>query len=78
MHIADAVGTACVALFGPTDEKMTGPYGSRHALIRGGNCELSPCFERKCPLQKQSCFSAVDAEQLAGRMVEFLTTRDPD
>ena len=34
MHLAAAVGTPVVALFGPTDPARTGPYGPGHRIIR--------------------------------------------
>jgi lipopolysaccharide heptosyltransferase I len=47
MHIAAAVGTPVVALFGPTSAARTGPYGEGHrALARRVPC--SPCFSRVC------------------------------
>lgn len=36
MHIAAAVGTPTVAIFGPTDPVRTGPYGAQHQVIRDG------------------------------------------
>ena len=35
MHLAAAVGTPVIALFGPTDPARTGPYGPGHRVIRG-------------------------------------------
>jgi len=32
MHIAAAVGTPVVALFGPTSAVRTGPYGMGHSV----------------------------------------------
>lgn len=34
MHMAAAVGTPTVAIFGPTDPVRTGPYGRMHRVIR--------------------------------------------
>ncbi|MBL7114342.1 MAG: lipopolysaccharide heptosyltransferase II [Kiritimatiellae bacterium] len=34
MHLASAVGTPVVAIFGMTDPTVTGPIGSRHRVIR--------------------------------------------
>ena len=34
MHLAAAVGTPVVALFGPADPNRTGPYGDDHIVIR--------------------------------------------
>lgn len=36
MHIAAAVGTPVVAIFGPTDPKRTGPYGGRARVVQMG------------------------------------------
>lgn len=40
MHIAAAVGTPTVALFGPTDPVRTGPYGDIHRVLRCGDSLL--------------------------------------
>jgi len=34
MHLAAAVGTPVVALFGPADPRRTGPWGSGHRVVR--------------------------------------------
>jgi lipopolysaccharide heptosyltransferase I len=34
MHMASAIGTPCLAIFGPTDPKRVGPYGPQHRVIR--------------------------------------------
>lgn len=47
MHLAAAVGTPVVALFGPTAPWRTGPFGKGHKIIRAGLC-CSPCFKRQC------------------------------
>ena len=47
MHIAAAMGTPVVALFGPTSPRRTGPYTER-ALIVGPQLACSPCFKRTC------------------------------
>ena len=48
MHIAAAVGTPVVALFGPTDPERTGPLGDRHTVLRR-DLSCSPCFLKQCP-----------------------------
>jgi ADP-heptose:LPS heptosyltransferase len=47
MHLAAALGTPIVALFGPTDPRRTGPYGPGHAVLRSG-IPCSPCLSRRC------------------------------
>jgi len=64
MHIAAAVGTPVVALFGPTSAVRTGPYGVGHEVLTG-KVPCSPCFSRTChntlPLE---CLRRVSPEQV--------------
>jgi lipopolysaccharide heptosyltransferase II len=64
MHIAAAVGTPVVALFGPTSAARTGPYGVGHHVLTG-NVPCRPCFSRTChntlPLE---CLRTVLPEQV--------------
>lgn len=66
MHLAAAVGTPVVALFGPTAQWRTGPYGSKHQIVRL-ETPCGPCFKRVCPLGTRACMSdlTVDAVLLA-------------
>ncbi len=47
MHLAAALGTPVVALFGPTAPWRTGPFGAGHEIVRL-QLECSPCFQRRC------------------------------
>lgn len=47
MHIAAAMGTAVVALFGSTSALRTGPYGTGHSVLTHP-IPCSPCFSRTC------------------------------
>jgi 3-deoxy-D-manno-octulosonic-acid transferase/heptosyltransferase-1 len=47
MHISAAVGTPTAALFGPTADWRTGPYGDGHRII-SSNPQCRPCFKRRC------------------------------
>jgi 3-deoxy-D-manno-octulosonic-acid transferase/heptosyltransferase-1 len=57
MHIAAAMGTPVVALFGPTAPWRTGPYTDK-ALIVTTHLDCSPCFKRKCDREK-TCMSEI-------------------
>ncbi len=61
MHIAAAVGTKVVALFGPTDPARTGPYGEGHRVIRK-SMECSPCFLRNC--NHKTCMGGISVEEV--------------
>jgi lipopolysaccharide heptosyltransferase I len=64
MHIAAAVGTPVVAIFGPTDPDLTGPYGTRHTVLRTG-IPCSPCFRDRCRhVPHMECMSAISVDQV--------------
>lgn len=46
MHIASALGTPLVALFGSTSEVKTGPFGK--STVIHNHVECSPCYRREC------------------------------
>ncbi len=50
MHIAAAVGTPTVALFGPTDPVRHRPYGVGHTVIEK-SVSCRPCYKRSCHRQ---------------------------
>ena len=47
MHIAAAVGTPTIALFGPTDPARHKPYGTGHTIIENP-VDCRPCYKRTC------------------------------
>ena len=57
MHLASALGVPTVAIFGSTEPQLTGPLGSRTAILRH-HVPCSPCFLRDCPLDF-ACMTSV-------------------
>ncbi len=49
MHVAAAVGTPTVAIFGSTSPTWTRPFGEGHTVIYKA-VECSPCFQKTCPI----------------------------
>ena len=47
MHIAAAVGTPTIALFGPTNPQRHRPYGEGHHVIEK-DVSCRPCYKRTC------------------------------
>lgn len=71
MHIAAAMDSPIiVALFGPTDPLRTGPYGSRHRVIRAG-LECSPCFKKRC--DDMSCMKNITVDMVFKAVKEVIS-----
>jgi lipopolysaccharide heptosyltransferase II len=73
MHVAAAIGTPVVALFGPTSAIRTGPYGLGHRVL---TTELScrPCLSRTCQNQVQlECLTRITPEQVFAVVRDQLT-----
>ena len=58
MHIAAALGTPLVCMFGPTDPVLTGPFSDR-AEILVPPLECIKCFRREC--EHGECHRAISA-----------------
>ena len=65
MHIAAAVGTPTVALFGPTDPVRHKPYGAGHTIIEKP-VECRPCYKRTCHRQDAPhlCMAEIDPTEV--------------
>lgn len=70
MHLAAAVETPVIALFGPTDPARTGPYGAGHTIIRT-ELSCSPCFLKKCSTKK--CMENISPQQVFAAVKKKLT-----
>ncbi|MGH7389235.1 MAG: glycosyltransferase family 9 protein [Candidatus Rokuibacteriota bacterium] len=66
-HLAAALGTPVVALFGPTDARLTGPRGPAAVVSKPTPC--APCFYRACPID-HPCLRAITAEDVAARLAD--------
>jgi heptosyltransferase-1 len=69
MHVAAAVGTPVVALFGPTDPARTGPYGRGHAVMTSG-ASCAPCFKRDCDTIK--CLGDIGVDEVLRTVVKIM------
>lgn len=73
MHLAAAVGTPVVALFGPTDPGRTAPTGApARVLDRYVFC--SPCFLKECPYQHE-CMVEISPAQVKRVLDEVMESR---
>jgi lipopolysaccharide heptosyltransferase II len=63
LHLATAVQTPVVGLYGSTDPRRTGPIGKGHAVcIKDLPCV--PCEEKQCPLGTRACMSAITVDEV--------------
>ncbi len=67
MHLAAAVGTPVVALFGSTAPELTSPgtvsgVDVPHAIIRA-DVECTPCFRRECPIDFR-CMNSITVDEV--------------
>ncbi len=77
MHLAVAMGTPVVALFGPADPLRTGPYAS-DAIVLRERLPCAPCFARKCPLRYDPplCMDRLSVESVYDAVLRQLDRRE--
>jgi heptosyltransferase-2 len=68
MHLATAVGTPLVAIFGSTSPELTGPLG-QHAMVINAEVECTPCFLRECPIDFR-CMNSITVEQVTEAVLQ--------
>ncbi len=59
MHLAAALGVPVVAVFGPTDDRVTAPPAGHDVLIHDVFCR--PCMLRDCPIDHR-CMRGITAD----------------
>lgn len=69
MHIADAVGTSVVALFGSTNEEVTGPFNKGIVIHKHVPC--SPCYQRTCPIDLR-CMTRIESDEVYQKIISLL------
>jgi heptosyltransferase-2 len=61
MHVAAAVGTPVVAIYGSTSPENTPPLASRRELV-WLHLDCSPCHQKTCPLGHLNCLRTMGVE----------------
>ncbi len=72
MHLAAALKRPLVALFGPTDPRLTGPHGSAGSVVRL-DVPCTPCFSRACV--HQTCMQLLEVEPVLQRCLATMEAR---
>jgi len=70
MHIAAAVGTPVVSLWGATSPARSAPYGFEHLAIQG-EAPCAPCYLRRCPIGRL-CMESIRAAAVMERVDKAL------
>lgn len=71
MHLAAAVGTKVIALFGSMDPRRAGPYGDGHVVVRK-DLPCAPCEEKVCPLGTTQCMKDISVDEVFGEVRNIL------
>ncbi len=69
-HIAPAVGTKTITIFGPTNPDTTRPYSENAEIIRKA-VDCSPCMLRDCPIDHR-CMTWISVEEVFEKAREIL------
>jgi heptosyltransferase-2 len=75
-HIAPAVGTKTLVVFGPTNEKTTQPFSENARIIRR-DVECSPCMLRVCPIDHR-CMTGISPPEVFKQTVEMIYDTMPN
>lgn len=74
LHLATAVGTPVIALFGAADPERTGPVGKGHVVLTAGGLSCVPCRSRSCShtphMECMQRISVADVMEAAIRILE--------
>ena len=66
MHIAAAVRTPVISLWGATSPLRTGPHGFANLVLQG-KAPCVPCYRRQCPIGRV-CLQSISAEQINAKI----------
>jgi len=73
-HVAAALGTPTLTIFGPTNEFETSPTGRRSKLIRADNIECARCMHRDCPIDHR-CMTWLATDTVFDQARKLLQTK---
>ncbi len=71
MHVAAALNTPLVAIFGSTNSITTSPFSDTSRVLRVPMA-CSPCMQPVCPLGHMNCMKAVSVEMVGDAVMSLL------
>jgi len=77
MHMATAVNTRVVALFGAADPARTGPVGRGHRVIQAEGVDCVPCRSRRCSSATLlECMEKITVEKVYRTIASMLANEE--
>ena len=71
VHVAAAVGTPTVTIFGPSDDVKYRPLGEKHRVVKT-EIDCRPCGKHQCPLGHHRCMTEITVDQILKEMETLL------
>jgi len=76
MHIACAVGTPCIALFGPTDPKRHVAVPDNCIILsKAADLDCAPCYNPNCS-KKSNCMKKITVEEVFSAIKPYLLQKN--
>ena len=84
-HLASSVGCPAVGMFGPTDEKLTGPFRADNARVLRRDLPCAPCYSADCApppevaalgFERPCCLDAITVQEAARAVMSLIKSDD--
>lgn len=63
VHVAAAVGTPTITIFGPSDDLKYRPLGEKHKIVKAP-IDCRPCGKHQCPLNHHHCMTEIKVDAI--------------
>ncbi len=73
MHLAAAVGTPVIGIFGPTEPRRVGPYGPANVALKK-DFPCRGCDRQRCA-HAQQCLTSISVDEVLGAALALLRSR---
>jgi len=70
-HLSAVLGRPTVAIFGPTDPRITGPLGESSAVVYR-NLPCSPCHDQAAECPDRKCLLSIESEEVADQALSLI------
>lgn len=68
MHLAAAVGTPVVGIYGPTRPELQGPWGEIHTIVRKDGLDCLGCNGVTCKIKTHDCMQRLEVETVFAKV----------